>query len=631
MRSRSVASALRCVASARRCKAEASPSPSVALASSSRCVTESVTTASFESQVSGYVSLGNGVWAVVSSLGANNVMVILDNHVSKPGWCCSNSDGNGFFGDKYFNPDLWIKGLTQMATIFNGVSNVVGMSLRNELRGPDRMYMQKGAEAVHSANPDVLVILSGLSYDKDLSFLRNQQVNLTFTGKLVFEMHWYGFSDGQAWLSGNPNQVCGRVVDNMMRLSGFLLDQGWPLLVSEFGMDLRGTNVNDNRYINCFLATVAELDLDWALWTLVGSYYLREGVIGLNEVYGVLDWSWCENRNSSFLERISAVQSPFRGPGLSETNLHKVIFHPLTGLCVLRKSLFEPLRLGPCTDSESWSYSAQKTLTLKGTYFCLQANELENPAKLGIICTDSTSKWETISDSKMHLSTKVDNGSTACLDVDSENTIVVSSCKCLGRDNMCDPGSQWFKLVDSTRSSCSTKSFLQMDSILALPGKDFIWKLLRSALDKNKVIKMGRFIFFTFFSLVSLLVIFPTVIPQSKPVMAQPLYTNSRWIVDGGGQRVKLACVNWVSHLEAMVTEGLSKQPVDAISKKIASMGFNCVRLTWPLFLVTNDSLASVTVRQSFQSLGLSDTISGIQANNPSIIDLPLIKAFQVK
>ena len=142
---------------------------------------------------------------------------------------------------------------------------------------------------------------------------------------------------------------------------------------------------------------------------------------------------------------------------------------------------------------------------------------------------------------------------------------------------------------------------------------------------------MGRFFFFTFFSLVSLLAIFPTVIPQSKPVMAQPLYTNSRWIVDEGGQRVKLACVNWVSHLEAMVTEGLSKQPVDAISKKIASMGFNCVRLTWPLFLVTNDSLASVTVRQSFQSLGLSDTISGIQANNPSIIDLPLIKAFQVK
>ncbi|GLJ15797.1 hypothetical protein SUGI_0260400 [Cryptomeria japonica] len=39
---------------------------------------------------------------VVSSLGSSNVMVILDNRNSRPGWCCSNSDGNGFFGDKDF-------------------------------------------------------------------------------------------------------------------------------------------------------------------------------------------------------------------------------------------------------------------------------------------------------------------------------------------------------------------------------------------------------------------------------------------------------------------------------------------------------------------------------------------------
>jgi hypothetical protein len=74
--------------------------------------------------------------SVVSSLGDNNLMVILDNHVSKPGWCCSPSDGNGFFGDGNFEPDVWVDGLTRMATLFSGVPNVVGMSLRNELRGP---------------------------------------------------------------------------------------------------------------------------------------------------------------------------------------------------------------------------------------------------------------------------------------------------------------------------------------------------------------------------------------------------------------------------------------------------------------------------------------------------------------
>ncbi|KAK7847963.1 endoglucanase [Quercus suber] len=342
--------------------------------------------------------------AVVSSLGANNVKVILENNISKP-------------GDQYFSADIWIKGLSRMATIFNGVSNVVGTSLRNELQGPRQnvndwyRYMQKGAEAVHLANPDILVIISGLSYDKDLSYFRNQQVNLTFTRKLVYEVNWNGFSDGKAWKSGNPNQVCGREVDNFMRISGFLLDQGWPLLVSEFEMDQRGTNnVNDISYMNCFLAIAAELDLDWR-------------------------------------------------PGLSEANLHKVIFHPSTGLCVLRKSLTEPLRLGACTESEAWSYTPQKTLTLKGTYFCLQAIELGKPAKLGIICTGSNSKWQTISDSKMYISSKVNDGSTACLDVDSDNSIVTNTCKCLSRDDTCDPGSQWFKLVDSTRSSSSAKTF----------------------------------------------------------------------------------------------------------------------------------------------------------------------------
>ena len=63
-------------------------------------------------------------------------MVILDNHLTKSGWCCANNDGNGFFGDNFFDPTVWTAALSKMAATFNGVSNVVGMSLRNELRGP---------------------------------------------------------------------------------------------------------------------------------------------------------------------------------------------------------------------------------------------------------------------------------------------------------------------------------------------------------------------------------------------------------------------------------------------------------------------------------------------------------------
>ncbi|PON74655.1 1,4-alpha-glucan-branching enzyme [Trema orientale] len=406
--------------------------------------------------------------AVVSGLGNNNLMVILDNHMTQTTWCCSNFDGNGFFGDKYFDPDLWIKGLTRMATLFKGVRNVVGMSLRNELRGPKQnvddwyKYMQRGAEAVHSANPDVLVILSGLSYDKDLSFVGNRPVSLTFSGKLVFEVHWYAFTDGRAWESGNPNQVCGTVVNNMMRTSGFLLEKGYPLFVSEFGVDQRGTNVNDNRYLNCFLALAVELDLDWALWTLVGSYYYRQGVIGMNEYYGLLNWDWDETRNSSLLQKISALQYPFQG------------------LCVLRKSMFDPLTLGPCSSSDGWYYSPQKKLTIKGTYFCLQAVAVGKAARLSIKCTESDSKWETISDSKLQLSAKISNGDSVCLDIDSANNVITNTCKCLSRDNSCDPASQWFKLVDSTRSPW-LESFTRVNPIMELPVEDSGWESLATA------------------------------------------------------------------------------------------------------------------------------------------------------
>nr|DAD19748.1 TPA_asm: hypothetical protein HUJ06_021211 [Nelumbo nucifera] len=112
-------------------------------------------------------------------------------------------------------------------------------------------------------------------------------------------------------------------------------------------------------------------------------------------------------------------------PGLSsEARPDKVIFHPSTGFCVLRKSLIEPLKLGSCTESEAWSYTPEKTLSLKNTDLCLQADELGEIAKLGIICSDSSSRWDVILDSKMHISSKLANGSTVCIDIDSNTSTI---------------------------------------------------------------------------------------------------------------------------------------------------------------------------------------------------------------
>lgn len=85
---------------------------------------------------------------------------------------------------------------------------------------------------------------------------------------------------------------------------------------------------------------------------------------------------------------------------------------------------------------------------------CLKADGEGEQAKLGIICSDSQSKWDLISESKMHIATKLTcNGSSVCLDIGSDgSTIVTSLCKCLGKDKTCDPATQWFKMVNSTRS-----------------------------------------------------------------------------------------------------------------------------------------------------------------------------------
>ncbi|KAJ3675309.1 hypothetical protein LUZ60_004351 [Juncus effusus] len=410
--------------------------------------------------------------AVVSNLAKNNLMVILDNHVSKPMWCCGRNDGNGFFGDEFFDPNVWIQGLTKMATLSNNMPNVIGMSLRNELRGANQTvdnwyrYMQKGAEAVYKTNPKLLVIISGLYFDNDLSFISNRPLNLSFKNKLVFEVHWYSFSDSQAWKTLNPNQACAKTSGSFMRKAGFLLKKGFPLFLSEFGVDNRAVSENDNKYFDCVLAKMAELDLDWAVWTLQGSYYFRQGVEDRGEAYGVLGGDWKTSQNATVLKRIQALQRPLNGPGSAENfpiPSHQKFFHPATGMCLALNNnplkslkLFNekqkrPLRLQPCTDPTSaWSYSTKGNLEmlhvkLERRSSCLKAGGDGKSPVFTQKCSEIGTSWSRTSSSKMHLS----NGNRLCLDVAGKDgkTIVTKPCKCLNTNSKCDPGSQWFQII----------------------------------------------------------------------------------------------------------------------------------------------------------------------------------------
>ena len=53
--------------------------------------------------------------AVAAECAEQEIYVVLDNHVSKAGWCCNPFDGNSWWGDTHFSITNWTRGLAYMA------------------------------------------------------------------------------------------------------------------------------------------------------------------------------------------------------------------------------------------------------------------------------------------------------------------------------------------------------------------------------------------------------------------------------------------------------------------------------------------------------------------------------------
>lgn len=179
-------------------------------------------------------------------------------------------------------------------------------------------YMQAGAKTVHTENPDYLVIVSGLSFDTNLNFLKGHPFETNLDNKLVYEAHWYTFGIPPKQWATQTNKLCAtltkRAEDNYLFLTTNSPHQNaTPLFLSEFGINQGGGNDTQNRYITCLLATVAERDIDWALWAFQGSYILRQGKLNMEETYGVMDLNWDRARNPAFLDKLQLIRQKNQG------------------------------------------------------------------------------------------------------------------------------------------------------------------------------------------------------------------------------------------------------------------------------------------------------------------------------
>jgi endoglucanase len=281
------------------------------------------------------------IWSDVARIAATKgIFISPDVHVGKAQWCCSHTDGNAWFDDYNFNATHWRRGLSYVAKWAQDHSNVVSMSLRNELREShnvtDLYYnwdtlvgnMTAGADAIHAANPDILIIWSGMQYGQDLSALTSGKNLLTapcykctairdaarrepkyfsvddhsWADKLVWELHLYSMSEDI------DTGTCEIVKANFYR-NGFnalgmdapaacntthdcpKANRQTPVLLSEFGSAQDETLFN-NTLQNCLKDYTLEHGVSWMMWSIAGSYRIRSGVQGFQDTWGMTNGDW---------------------------------------------------------------------------------------------------------------------------------------------------------------------------------------------------------------------------------------------------------------------------------------------------------------------------------------------------
>ena len=144
----------------------------------------------------------------VRELTRRGLMVILNNHNSFAGWVGSYERvPQGLWHTPDFPTKDWVASLVLLATRYRNDPLVVGIDIRNEIHDQDDTVITWGKTsdvdsdwkaatlladaAIREANPQVLVIVSGLSRSYDLRAMQDLQ---NYRSKYVFTTHVYRYS-----------------------------------------------------------------------------------------------------------------------------------------------------------------------------------------------------------------------------------------------------------------------------------------------------------------------------------------------------------------------------------------------------------------------------------------------------
>ncbi|PNS14783.1 Sterol 3-beta-glucosyltransferase [Sphaceloma murrayae] len=264
--------------------------------------------------------------AVAREVAAQGIMLHLDNHVSKAGWCCGLNDGNGWFGEANFPVENWVRGWGYIAGhAAKNWPSFVGAGLRNELRDaevaePVDWYtwyerMTAAARAVHAAAPEALIFFSGLDYDtwidpvplgKGLNGTVGTATegktalfrpeDFEFKDKIVLELHRYNM---QLANTPCPEFKAGWYQQGFQALDSTNPETKYlfPIVLTEWGFGHDDESWNKYTYNQCLIEMATEWKFGWMQWQIGGSYMLRQGTQDFDETWALLDHTWTKIRS----------------------------------------------------------------------------------------------------------------------------------------------------------------------------------------------------------------------------------------------------------------------------------------------------------------------------------------------
>ena len=162
----------------------------------------------------------------VHELTSRGLMVILNNHNSFAGWVGSHENfSQGLWNLPGYPTSDWVSSLASLARRYRNNSRVVGLDIRNEIHDQNGTTVTWGQSddvnsdwraasmladaAIREANPDILVIVSGLCMGYDLRAMQDLD-NYRF--KFVFTTHVYTYSWWFLQVDWNYVLVVGSVI-----------------------------------------------------------------------------------------------------------------------------------------------------------------------------------------------------------------------------------------------------------------------------------------------------------------------------------------------------------------------------------------------------------------------------------